>query len=795
MTRRLAAFAALAIFAASHVASADEHAIEPPRARDVTVAYPAGGLVDAVVLLELVVDDEGHVSSSRVLAGGEPFLSAANDAVKSFSFEPATRDGKPVRARLRIEIPFRRERPIAPVIDRVERAPPRVILTAPKSSSLRDVEDVHVQGIRKEIGGSTLTKEEIRDLPGAFGDAFRAIDMMPGVTPIFSGVPFFFVRGAPPGNTGYFLDDVRVPLLFHLALGPSVVHPSLIDRVDFYPGGYPAQYGRFAGGIVAGETRGPAGKTTGEAEVRLFDAGVLGETTFANGKADALVAGRYGYPSLIVPLFAPKTQLAYWDYQARVSYRATPRDRLTAFVFGSFDELDNRDAMTATGGDSGSGSDAPTTYGPYYPLFRTEFHRADLRWDHAVPGGNLRTALTLGIDDSLEGSSASDSTRVQAQSIQLRTELDRRLTDRLRLRAGADVIFYHYIYGETRERNGSTFDVPGIPERADVVFGGYADVVWRVHPRVEIVPGLRFDVFTSRADGTVSPGSSLALVTGDKATAAPALDPRIAARVTVSKRLTWVGTLALMHQPPSLGPIPGGELGTLSQGLQSAVQASQGFEAKLPLDLEFKGSFFLQRYFGMTNAFATCSSLFNDLPDASCLDTRVNGRALGIELMLRRSFSKRIGGWISYTFSHSTVEVPHPLSGEPTDVPSNFDRPHVLNAALAFDFGKGWHAGARFTYYTGLPYTVTLEGIPVAPYNGLRLPDFWRIDLRLEKRWRLGARGQVAVFLEGLNITFNQEAIAIQCETHVGASGLTNQCLPQYVGPVSVPSLGVEAKY
>ncbi|MEI9949386.1 MAG: hypothetical protein WDO74_10485 [Pseudomonadota bacterium] len=32
-------------------------------------------------------------------------------------------------------------------------------------------------------------------------------------------LPFFFVRGAPPGNVGYFLDGIRVPLLFHIALG------------------------------------------------------------------------------------------------------------------------------------------------------------------------------------------------------------------------------------------------------------------------------------------------------------------------------------------------------------------------------------------------------------------------------------------------------------------------------------------------------------------------------------------------------------------------------------------------
>jgi hypothetical protein len=31
---------------------------------------------------------------------------------------------------------------------------------------------------------------------------------------------------------------MRVPALFHFALGPSVVHPYLIERIDFYPGGW-----------------------------------------------------------------------------------------------------------------------------------------------------------------------------------------------------------------------------------------------------------------------------------------------------------------------------------------------------------------------------------------------------------------------------------------------------------------------------------------------------------------------------------------------------------------------------
>lgn len=770
---------ALAALASSRVAWA-EPVLVPPAARDVAVAYPAKAHGDAVVVLELVVGADGRVVSARVLAGAEPFLSAVKAAASSFRFAPATRDGAPLVARVRVEVPFHGPKTAPP-------APPqRARRALPPPKPIAGVEDVHVRGVRHEIGGSVISKEEIRDLPGAFGDAFRAIDMMPGVTPIVSGIPFFFVRGAPPGNTGYFIDNVRVPALYHLALGPSVIHPSLIDRVDFYPGGYPAPYGRYTGGIVAGETRGPSSRIGGEAEVRLFDTGVLGEAPFAGGKGDALVAGRYGYPALLVPLFAPDTSLSYWDYQGRVSYRVTPRDTLTAFVFGSFDELDHADAIAYDPRGN------PTKYGPFQTLFRTEFHRADLRWDHAVPGGNLRTALTFGVDDSLAG--GNDTEHVQADSIQLRTELDRRVSPELRVRAGADALIYHYDYSHIVNQSTFSVTIP-FPSRNDVVFGAYADAIWQVHPRVEVVAGLRADVFTSRATGAVDPSSPLALVTGDRATAIPALDPRLAARVRVGPRVTWVATLGLMHQPPSFAaPVPGGELGTLSNGLQSAIQASQGFEAKLPWDLELKGTFFVQSYFDMTNAFATCSAFFaGGGPDVSCLNQRANGRAYGLEVMLKRTFSKRVGGWLSYTLSRSTVEVPHPAAGEPSEVASNFDRTHVLNAALAFDFGKGYHAGARFTYYTGLPYTATADGEPIPPYNGRRLPDFWRIDVRLEKRWRIGKHGQFAIVLEGFNVTLNKEAIAIQCVHVFGQRA--DQCQPQTIGPVTIPSLGVEAKY
>ena len=110
-----------------------------------------------------------------------------------------------------------------------------------------------MQGERAPPATTSYSRAEVRQIPGAFGDPFRAVETLPGVTPIASALPFFYVRGAPPGNVGYFFDGIRVPYLFHVGIGPSVVQPALVERVDLHPGAYPARFGRFAGGIVAAE--------------------------------------------------------------------------------------------------------------------------------------------------------------------------------------------------------------------------------------------------------------------------------------------------------------------------------------------------------------------------------------------------------------------------------------------------------------------------------------------------------------------------------------------------------------
>ena len=280
-----------------------------PTAISTPLEYPvdAQSQGEASVALELTLSAQGDVTHAVAIEGDEPFASRAVAAAKTWKFQPATRDGKPIAAKIRYLVRF------VPPRDEPEPEPEPAPAAAPaadagkpgaKPASQKAAEptyEIVVVGERAPIRHE-LARTEISRIPGAFGDAFRAIEALPGVVPIVSGLPYFYVRGAPPGNVGYFFDGIPVPFLYHFAAGPSVFHPAFVDRVDLYPGAYPVRYGRFAGAIVAGEMAPPGYRMRGEWNVRIIDSGAMAEAPFADGRGSVMVGGRFSYTGLVLSL-------------------------------------------------------------------------------------------------------------------------------------------------------------------------------------------------------------------------------------------------------------------------------------------------------------------------------------------------------------------------------------------------------------------------------------------------------------------------------------------------------------
>jgi hypothetical protein len=623
--------------------------------------------------------------------------------------------------------------------------------------------EVTVQGDRPPPSASSIDRTESRLVPGSFGDPFRAIESLPGVTPTASGAPYVYVRGAPPGDVGYVIDGIPIPLIYHVLLGPSVFCPALIDRIDFYPGAYPARFGRFAGGIVSAETREPEGRAHGEAALRLFDAGAVAEAPFASGRGTALIAARHSYTGPLLSLFAPDLHLGYGDYQARLGYDVAPGDRVSVLAFGAHDVLTQDEPFPGEAVDT---------------LFDATFHRIDVRHDHRIGEQTfVREAITLGMDE-LE---ADDAYFVDSQ-VRVRIELRHRSDDGATVRAGADLRMDAFAVEQwfTGDRSFSER-----ASRRDMTAGAYLEVSFFPTPDVELMPGIRADVFdvgaTSARDAYGTPDAVVTM--RDTGRSELAIDPRLAARITITDAIHIVHALGLAHQPPSFG-LPGPQLTTqgLDGGLQTSVQTSSGVELDMPADIAASITLFQNAFFGLTEPLDITSK------EGLSAHARRDGRSAGVEVSIRRRLTRRIGGLISYTLSRSWREG---------GAASAFDRTHVASAALSVDLGRGWRAGTRLVYYSGAPRPAPRSW--TGPIGGLasssapatsdgRLSPFFRADVRLEKRWRLGPTGWLAIVAEVLNATLTREEVVFHCADPGG-------CEVRTIGPVTLPSLGLEAGF
>jgi hypothetical protein len=591
----------------------------------------------------------------------------------------------------------------------------------------------------RDAASDRMQAQDARAVPGTFGEPLQAVESMPGVVPMVSGLPYFYVRGAPPANTGYFLDGIPLPALFHIGPGPSVVPSPLLDRIDFYPSNAPVQYGRFAGGIIAAETLPPSPVARGEASVRLFDASAFVESPLGDGATSVALGGRYGYPNVLLSVFAPSLSLQYGDYTTRIDHSLGPRDAIALFAIGASDNLVD------------SSQNLPTV--------STQFHRADLRYDHVWAGGGLRVATTFGYDQTADLSPGGAQETATSYSGRLRLEVEHRIGAGARLSAGADV-------------NGvrSTYGPPGggqVAAMPSQFGGGYVDLRLRPASWVEIAPGIRFDAYRwPRARNT-------------------AVDPRLAVRMRASSGFTWVSTFGMADQPPTLiVPVPG--YVDASGGLQTTYQISEGVEARLPLELMGRVTAFYNLDRNMSDFVSDCGTF----AEACNLVERVDGRTYGVEAFLERPLGERFGGWISYTFSRAERRV------GTVEYLSPFDRTHALAAVTRYVIGRGWSAGARFTYYSGRPAlpnfannTATTFSATPGEFPQHRLPDFFRVDLRIDKRWALGGGRWIAAVAEFFDATLAEESVDYRCEARTG------HCVAQKIGPIALPSIGVEAGF
>jgi hypothetical protein len=607
---------------------------------------------------------------------------------------------------------------------------PLVVRLVPRAGG--EMYETVVRNRVPEAPAVALQKQEMTRIPGTLGDPFRAIETLPGVATVAWPLPIYAVRGANPGNTGFFLDGMRVPALFHFALGPAVIHPYFLEGLDFYPGGYPARYGRFVGGAVVAATRAPpADLVHGSADVRLFDAGLMASGPFHGGKGTVEIAGRYSYTAALLSLLNSDVDVSYSDAQLRIDHPLGP-GQLTLVAFGSSDDLRSKNPMNAN------------------DRLIMRFARGNLRWTVPVAGGHFLIAAGGGVD-ATRAPYQRNAVNPRGLSLFPRLSYRRPFTSWLEGEIGADGEYQSY--STTLEAPDPALVDLARPRSASLL-GVYAMANLRFGSRLVLVPAYRGDAYQQGGVERFDAG------------------PRLLARVRAARDVWLKGSFGRYSQMPSLPlQVAGIEAFGLAQhGLQTSWLGAVGVETPLVGGVSLDTNVYVQRY------------VLTDLRDPDNGDylvddflVRRDALSYGVEVMLRRPFTSRLSGWLAYTLSRSLRAFEGGAIG-----PSDWDQRHILNLVASYRFGR-YTIGGRAHYNTGRPVKVK----DLVPVQYQRLPAFYQIDLRVERRSTFD-KFTMHLYLELVNATLNRQVTSL-------GLGLDDQ-IHENSMRIVIPSIGVRAE-
>jgi outer membrane receptor for ferrienterochelin and colicin len=576
-------------------------------------------------------------------------------------------------------------------------------------------------------GQTEMTREELTTVPGARADALTVLRNLPGVANVDPFTPGQFVaglilRGMAAEDSMYFVNGIELPILYHFFGVQSILPSEMIDSIEFIPGGFDVQYGRSTGGIINIHVRpSRADQWTGSAELSFINAGGFIEGPLSRKHHLKLTAGfRRSLVDVLLPLALSDsdhvtftTSPQYYDAQLRLDWSPADHDDLSLIAFTGWD-------FAAAGIGTENALD-PNASGAFSN--QIGFTRAALSWHHHE------------------------------------TDLE------VFARAWIGDVRYKFNLGTALFQNGN-----------GPIYGGRADVGYRLVPSLKLRAGGEFQLYHIQADGQfplpamegqpASPNSTTqpqvvldhATPKVDTAAAYAAADIDIGSRVTVTPGVRFDRYITIARQTVS-------PRATVSVKLSSewTARATVGRYTRPPngvealdtkLDAEQATHYVAgAEYQPAEGVTATTCVFYNDLSNMVSYDpslamtsplegytNRGTGRTFGIESMLRVQRENWFG-WVTYTLSRSERRD---APGQPMRL-FDYDQPGNLVVALSRKVGR-WRFGARFQATSGEPATPLIGSTynsdldvyqpQYGQANSVRKEAAHQLDLRVDREWK-----------------------------------------------------------
>jgi hypothetical protein len=335
--------------------------------------------------------------------------------------------------------------------------------------------------------------------------------------------------------------------------------------------------------------------------------------------------------------------------------------------------------------------------------------------------------------------------------IELKSDADHTITNRLKLRYGASLTRYGFRPGDiSPRRSGSPSTSFSLERERSLETGLYAESDWEILSGLHIGAGLRLSTFSNIGPGieytfhphTRLPVDSVVYGRGHFMQSFANLNPRATISYSFGKKnghtlkASYTNMVQYLHKASN---------STL--GMPTDVWFSANHHAPPQLAHQFAAGYSyawgkksytvsIEPYFKHMYRqvdFRDNADLFVN-PYLAAEICSGKGQSKGIEVMIEKK-QGAFSGRVSYTLSETTLEIAGVNEGSPYAAP--YDSRHNLAAYMAVILGKKWSVAASFKYATGRPVTIPSGSfiylgtffVTYSERNGYRVEDFHELNL------------------------------------------------------------------
>jgi len=609
--------------------------------------------------------------------------------------------------------------------------------------------DVKVTGL--QMGLEKMDIKTMKQMPSALGevDVLKVMLSLPGVQSVGEGSNGINVRGGATNQNLILFNDAVVYNPSHLFGFFSTFNPDVLKSVELYKSGINAEYGGRLSSVLDVKSReGNLKKFSGSGGISPVTARLTLEGPIIKDKTSFIVGFRSTYSDWLLKQVDSKelenSTASFYDINANVSHKINDKNNVYASFYLSKDHFR---------------LNSDTLYG-------YSDQNASLKWRHNF--NNKLYAVFTGGYSRYNYDISSDRNPVNAFTLdfavkQLNAKADFTYFAGPKSTISAGVSTTHYtLWPGNQQPNGSESIVSSDqlePEQGQES-AIYFSENFELNARLSFSIGARYSMYQYLGPRTVyqyaeglpleerNTIDSVTYQKGETISTYHGLEPRLSVRYILQKNSSVKFSYNRMRQyiqmlsnTAAIAPTDIWKLSDPYIKPQIGDQISLGYYKNLGRkQIETSAEVYYKQTQNALDFKGGAVLLLNHQIETDVVNA--NGKAYGIELMLKKPYGK-LNGWISYTYSRSLLQTKNTFASEIINrgeyYASNYDKPHAANFIGNYKFSRRVNFSLNMNYSTGRPLTIPLaqyelsdtKRVYYSDRNKYRIPDYFRIDLSL----------------------------------------------------------------